>query len=67
MGRYICKFLFSEMIYELYEEGKAYKNWSLNDEGARLLFAGIVGDTGRFLFPSATLKTFETAGQFNSI
>ena len=28
----------------------------------RLLFAGIVGDTGRFLFPSATLKTFETAG-----
>ena len=52
----------SEMIYELYEEGKVYKNWSLNDEGARLLFAGIVGDTGRFLFPSATLKTFETAG-----
>ncbi len=28
-----------------------------------LLFAGIVGDTGRFLFPSATEKTFEIAGQ----
>lgn len=52
----------SEMIYELYIEGQAYKNWSLPDEAARLLFAGIVGDTGRFLFPSATLKTFETAG-----
>jgi bifunctional oligoribonuclease and PAP phosphatase NrnA len=52
----------SEMIYELFEEGKQYKNWTLTDEGARVLFAGIVGDTGRFLFPSATLKTFETAG-----
>ena len=52
----------SEMIYELFEEGKAYKNWTLTDEGARVLYAGIVGDTGRFLFPSATLKTFETAG-----
>ena len=33
------------------------------DTGARFLYAGIVGDTGRFLFPSATLKTFETAGK----
>jgi bifunctional oligoribonuclease and PAP phosphatase NrnA len=52
----------SEMIYDLYVEGRDYKDWSLSDEAARLLFAGIVGDTGRFLFPSATLKTFETAG-----
>lgn len=52
----------SELIYELYEEGKNYKNWKLSDESARLLYAGIVGDTGRFLFPSATEKTFETAG-----
>ena len=52
----------SEMIYELYEEGEKYKKWSLPNSGARFLFAGIVGDTGRFLFPSATLKTFETAG-----
>lgn len=52
----------SEMIYELYEEGKDYKGWTLTDEAARLLFAGIVGDTGRFLFPSATEKTFEIAG-----
>ncbi|BDH62586.1 bifunctional oligoribonuclease and PAP phosphatase NrnA [Lysinibacillus sp. PLM2] len=53
----------SEMIYELFTEGKMYKNWTLSDESARLLFAGIVGDTGRFLFPSATEKTFEIAGQ----
>lgn len=53
----------SEMVYELYEEGRTYKNWTLSIEGARVLFAGIVGDTGRFLFPSASLKTFETAGK----
>ena len=53
----------SEMIYELFEEGKEYKGWTLNDEAARVLYAGIVGDTGRFLFPSATLKTFQTAGE----
>lgn len=53
----------SEMIYELYEEGREYKNWKLPDAGARLLFAGIVGDTGRFIYPSATFRTFEIAGQ----
>jgi len=52
----------SEMIYELFTEGRDYKNWQLSDEAARLLFAGIVGDTGRFKFPSATEKTFEIAG-----
>lgn len=53
----------SEMIYELYEEAKSYANWKMSDEAARLLFAGIVGDTGRFLFPSASRRTFEAAGQ----
>lgn len=53
----------SEMIYELYEEAKDYANWKLSDTAARLLFAGIVGDTGRFLFPSASPKTFETAAE----
>ncbi|TDL34325.1 bifunctional oligoribonuclease/PAP phosphatase NrnA [Jeotgalibacillus sp. S-D1] len=52
----------SEMIYELYLEGKE-RELKLNDEGARLLFAGIVGDTGRFLFPSTSQKTLEYAGQ----
>lgn len=53
----------SEMIYELFEEGKESKGWHLSDASACFLYAGIVGDTGRFLFPSATLKTFETAGK----
>lgn len=47
----------SELIYELYSYGKEY-GLILPTEGARLLFAGIVGDTGRFLYPSATDKTF---------
>ncbi|MBD8522479.1 bifunctional oligoribonuclease/PAP phosphatase NrnA [Lysinibacillus fusiformis] len=51
----------SEMIYELYEEGKEVANWQLSDTAARLLFAGIVGDTGRFQFPSTTAKTFKVA------
>lgn len=50
----------SEMIYELYESGKK-KGLKMTDEAARLIFAGIVGDTGRFLFPSTTEKTFKTA------
>ncbi|QCR33250.1 bifunctional oligoribonuclease/PAP phosphatase NrnA [Lysinibacillus sp. SGAir0095] len=53
----------SEMIYELFIEGKEYKNWKLSDASARLLFSGIVGDTGRFLYPSASVRTFEIAGQ----
>ncbi len=51
----------SEMIYELYEEGKEVANWQLSDTAARLLFTGIVGDTGRFQFPSTTAKTFKVA------
>ncbi len=53
----------SEMIYELFEEGKQLANWMLPDASARLLFAGIVGDTGRFQFPSTTVKTFKIAGE----
>lgn len=52
----------SEMIYEFYLYGKD-KGLTLSDEGARLLYAGIVGDTGRFLFPSTTEKTFAYAGE----
>ncbi len=52
----------SEMIYEFYLYGKD-RGLKINDEAARLLFAGIVGDTGRFLFPSTTDKTFKYAGE----
>ncbi|MFD2446323.1 bifunctional oligoribonuclease/PAP phosphatase NrnA [Bacillus sp. CGMCC 1.16607] len=52
----------SEMIYEFYLFGSD-KGLKMTDEAARLLFAGIVGDTGRFLFPSTAEKTFKYAGE----
>ncbi|MEH6949465.1 bifunctional oligoribonuclease/PAP phosphatase NrnA [Bacillus sp. JJ634] len=52
----------SEMIYEFYLAGKE-QGLKLSDEAARLLFAGIVGDTGRFLFQSTTEKTFAYASE----
>ncbi|WP_203361492.1 bifunctional oligoribonuclease/PAP phosphatase NrnA [Bacillus sp. REN10] len=52
----------SEMIYDLYKSGKEH-GLKMNMEAARLLFAGIVGDTGRFLYPSTTDRTMEYAGE----
>lgn len=52
----------SEMIYELYLEGKS-AGLKMSDAAARLIYAGIVGDTGRFLFPSTTAKTFRYAAE----
>jgi bifunctional oligoribonuclease and PAP phosphatase NrnA len=52
----------SEMIYNFYLYGKD-KGLKMSDEAARLLYAGIVGDTGRFLFPSTSNKTFSYAGE----
>ncbi|SFJ12174.1 phosphoesterase RecJ domain-containing protein [Halobacillus dabanensis] len=55
----------SEMIYQLYEEYKS-EGFKLNNAAARLLYAGIVGDTGRFLFPSTTRKTLAYAAELVS-
>ncbi|TYR82165.1 bifunctional oligoribonuclease/PAP phosphatase NrnA [Priestia megaterium] len=52
----------SEMIYEFYLDGKE-KGLLLNDRGAALIFSGIVGDTGRFLFPSTKPKTLRYASE----
>ncbi|MGJ9457194.1 DHH family phosphoesterase [Oceanobacillus sp. CF4.6] len=52
----------SEMIYEFYDTGKE-DGLQMNDEAARLLYAGIVGDTGRFMYPSTTKKTFQYAAE----
>ncbi|WP_280769908.1 DHH family phosphoesterase [Salipaludibacillus daqingensis] len=52
----------SEMIFELYLEMEI-KGSKLNEEMARLLYAGIVADTGRFRFPNTTGKTFYYAGR----
>lgn len=53
----------SEMIVDLYMYAKSTENWQMTKEAARLLFAGIVGDTGRFLFASTTEKTFQYASE----
>ncbi|ENH96948.1 bifunctional oligoRNAse and pAp phosphatase [Gracilibacillus halophilus YIM-C55.5] len=52
----------SEMIYELFLAGEE-QGLRCTDAAAALLYAGIVGDTGRFLFPSATDKTFRYASE----
>ena len=52
----------SEMIYELYLYGQE-KGLKMSDQAARLLYAGIVGDTGRFLYPSTNDRTFQYAGE----
>lgn len=52
----------SEMIYELFLSAKDYP-FKINDDVARLIYAGIVGDTGRFLFPSTNNKTFAYASE----
>ena len=38
----------------------------ISPEAARLLYAGIVGDTGRFLYPSTTSRTFEMVAHLRS-
>src|SRR5690625_4891105 len=48
----------SEMIYDFYLQAQA-EGFLINDEAARLIYAGIVGDTGRFVFPNTTKKTFQ--------
>ena len=35
----------------------------MNDAAARLLYAGIVGDTGRFLYPATTAMTMKIASK----
>lgn len=45
----------SEMIYELY--ANSLGKFKMNDKIALLLYAGIVGDTGRFLYPNTTSIT----------
>lgn len=48
----------SEMIYEFYLHAK---DLTLTTAAARLLYGGIVGDTGRFLYPSTTKRTLQYA------
>ena len=51
----------SEMIYLLATTGT--KKLTVTDEAARLMYAGIIGDTGRFLYPSTTEQTLYVAAE----
>lgn len=51
----------SEMIVSLSEADKDHR-FQLSEHSARLLYAGIIGDTGRFLFSNTTQETFKKAG-----
>ena len=46
---------------EIISEFALINDLSFNSASARLLYAGIIGDTGRFLYPSTTSKTMEIA------
>ncbi|PWF99583.1 DHH family phosphoesterase [Levilactobacillus bambusae] len=51
----------SELIYDLCAAVKP--ELTISDDAARLLYAGIVGDTGRFMYPATTAHTHTvTAG-----
>lgn len=51
----------SEMITDLWVTFS--EELSLNDEGARLLYAGIVGDTNRFLYQATSPKTMHLVAE----
>lgn len=50
----------SEMIYDLCAQSPALK---LDSKAARWIYAGIVGDTGRFMYPETTSHTLAVAAQ----
>lgn len=52
----------SELLY-LIANMWGYENDYINDEAARLLYMGIVGDTGRFLFDNTTSLTHFVASE----
>lgn len=49
----------SEIIADFYQQFQ--ERLTLTAEAARLLYAGIVGDTGRFFYPATTQHTLEIA------
>lgn len=51
----------SEIITDFYEMNQT--ELTMTDNAARLLYAGIIGDTGRFLYPSTTPHTLTVAAK----
>lgn len=54
----------SEMIYNFYTCFE--KELTMPDSAARLLYAGIVGDTGRFLYPATSAHTLKVASELRN-
>ncbi|MDF2535212.1 MAG: bifunctional oligoribonuclease/PAP phosphatase NrnA [Bacillales bacterium] len=52
----------SEMIYELFEAG-LHMGLKCSPKAARLLYAGIAGDTGHFLYQSTSSKTLQIVSE----
>ncbi|MBF0710558.1 MULTISPECIES: bifunctional oligoribonuclease/PAP phosphatase NrnA [unclassified Gemella] len=53
----------SELIYNFYTYLKDKYNFKLTDKAAELIYVGIVGDTGRFLFPNTSANTLKVAAE----
>ncbi|MFZ4450654.1 DHH family phosphoesterase [Salibacterium aidingense] len=53
----------SEMIIDLFLTAKESRGWEMTTEAARLLYAGIIGDTGRFQFSNTTPDTLRLAAE----
>lgn len=51
----------SELVFDFYLAMKA--ELQCTAEAARVLYAGIVGDTGRFMYPSTSTHTMKVAGE----
>lgn len=54
----------SEMIADMFLHHQEIL--TLTDNAARLLYGGIVGDTGRFLYPATTSRTLEIASKLRT-
>ncbi|SDH32726.1 phosphoesterase RecJ domain-containing protein [Alteribacillus persepolensis] len=52
-----------EMLVGLALEGESVFKWQIPADAARLLYAGIVGDTGRFQFSNTTPETLRCAAE----
>lgn len=54
----------SEIIADFWQQFST--DLTMTTEAARLLYGGIVGDTGRFMYPSTSAKTFDLAAKLRT-
>lgn len=53
----------SELIYDFYKYLQMNFGFKLTDKAAMLMYVGMVGDTGRFLFPNTSSNTMLVASE----